>query len=69
VYKEKIVQRLSKLRFSKELDNIQANVFIYSDRVAFMSSGVNLVGVIIKNKEIVEQQRKIFEMLWKGAKR
>jgi len=69
VYKDKLVHKLSKLRFSKELDNIPANVFIYSDRVAFMSSGVNLVGVIIKNKEIVAQQRKIFQIIWRQAKK
>ncbi len=67
-YKEKNIIKLSSLKFSKDLNGVSANVFIYSNRVAFMSSGENLVGIIIKNKEILNQQKKIFEMLWKNAK-
>lgn len=67
-YKDKKIYDLSKLKFSKELDKIKTNVFIYSDKVAFMTSGENLIGTIIKNKEIVDQQKKIFQILWKIAK-
>jgi len=68
-YKKKKIQKLSDLKFSKNLDKIEANVFIYSDRVAFMTSGENLVGIIIKNKDIVGQQKKIFLWLWKNSER
>ncbi len=66
---DKKVYALSQMRFLESLDQISANVFIYSDRVAFMSSGENVVGIIIKNKEILQQQRKIFEILWKFSKK
>ncbi|HLC53517.1 MAG TPA: helix-turn-helix domain-containing protein [Candidatus Nanoarchaeia archaeon] len=68
-YKSRSIARLSDLRFSKELNSISSNVFIYGDRVAFMSSGQNPVGIIIVNSEILEQQKKIFEILWKTAKK
>jgi HTH-type transcriptional regulator, sugar sensing transcriptional regulator len=68
-YKDKKIYDLSKLKFLKELDKIKTNVFIYSDKVAFMTSGENIIGTIIKNKEIVEQQKKIFQILWKQAKK
>jgi len=67
-YTDKKVFRLSTLRFNKSVDNINANTFIYGDRVAFMSSTDNPVGIIIKNKEVVQQQRAIFNTLWKQAK-
>ncbi len=65
VFKNKKVKNLSETRYLENFDKISSNVFIYSDRVAFITSGENLVGVIIKNKEIVDQQRRIFELLWK----
>ncbi len=63
-YKDKHIDSLSKLKFSKDLNGISANIFIYSNRVALITSGENLIGVIIKNKEIVEQQKRVFNILW-----
>lgn len=68
-YNNRKIYKLSDLRFLKELNEIESNVFIYSDRVAFISSGGNLAGVIIRNQEMVKQQKKIFEVLWKLAKK
>jgi len=67
-YNKKKIKKLSNLKFSKNLDKIETNVFIYSNRVALMTSGENLVGIIIKNKDIVTQQKRIFQWLWKSAK-
>lgn len=64
---DKRVYKMSNMRFLEELKEISANVFIYGDKVAFMTTGNNLAGIIIKNKEILKQQRKIFEILWKNA--
>jgi sugar-specific transcriptional regulator TrmB len=68
-YKLKSIIKLSDLRFSKDFNGISSNVFIYSDRVAFISSGQNPVGIIIVNSEISEQQKKLFEILWKNSKK
>lgn len=64
---DKKVYSLSKIKFLNDFDDISSNVFIYGDKVAFMTSSENPSGVIIKNKEVVEQQRKIFEFMWKKA--
>ena len=61
---DKKVYALSKMRFLENLKNIPTNVFIYGNKVAFMTSGENVVGIIIKNKDVVEQQRLIFEILY-----
>ncbi|MBS3167672.1 hypothetical protein J4216_00930 [Candidatus Woesearchaeota archaeon] len=66
---DKKVYALSKIKFLKDLNQVSTNVFLYGDKVAFMTSGENVVGIIIKNKEIVEQQRTIFGLLWKVAKK
>lgn len=68
-YESKKIMKLSEIRFSKELNRISANVFIYSDRVAFMTSTENPVGIIIRNKEIIEQQKTIFTIFWNSAKK
>ena len=66
-YEIKKVSKLSKIKFSKDLNQISSNTFIYGDRVAFMTSEDNPVGIIIKNTKIVEQQKKIFQTLWKSS--
>ena len=63
------VYSVSKIRFLESLKEVSSNVFIYGDKVAFMTTGENLVGIIIMNKDVVNQQRKIFEILWKIGKR
>ncbi|MBP7708730.1 hypothetical protein KA107_03515 [Candidatus Pacearchaeota archaeon] len=67
-YKEKKVQKFSETRYLKSFNGIMANVFIYGDSVAFMSSGEIPAGVIIKNKEIIQQQRALFDILWNASK-
>ena len=68
LYRDPIVGKLSKLRFSKDLDGIPANVFIYNGKVSFLTSTANIAGFIVKNKDLYNQQKKIFDMLWARAK-
>ncbi len=68
-YDSKKIMKLSEIKFSKALNRITTNVFIYGDRVAFMTSTENPVGIIIRNKEVVEQQKTIFTIFWRLAKK
>jgi len=68
-YKEPEAKRLSKVRFSKELDGLTANVFVYNGKVSFLTSTENIAGFIVKNKDIFLQQKKIFDILWDNAKK
>lgn len=63
-YNSPKIMKLSEIKFSKALNRITTNVFIYSDRVAFMTSTENPVGIIVRNKEVVEQQKTIFTIFW-----
>ncbi|MFH1175066.1 MAG: helix-turn-helix domain-containing protein [archaeon] len=66
-YNDKKIYALSSLKFLKKLNNMTTNVFMYGDKVAFMTSGENLVGIIVKNEDVVKQQREIFNILWSIA--
>ncbi len=68
-YNDKKVYALSNLKFLEHFNNTSTNVFIYGDKVAFMTSGENLVGIIIKNSDVVKQQRELFKLFWKIAKK
>src|SRR3989338_5484558 len=59
IYQDQKVKKLSKLRFLKELNNSEANTFIYGNKVGIMSSGEELVGLIIESPSIVKQQKRI----------
>ncbi|MBT5021504.1 hypothetical protein HOK51_05190 [Candidatus Woesearchaeota archaeon] len=69
IYSEEDISKLSELKYLKELNKIKTNTFIYGDRVAFMTSEENPSGIIIRNQQIVSQQKKIFELIWKSAKK
>jgi sugar-specific transcriptional regulator TrmB len=68
-YNDKKVYALSNLKFLEHFNNTSTNVFIYGDKVAFMTYGENLVGIIIKNSDVVKQQRELFNLFWKIAKK
>ena len=67
-YNDNKVAKLSNLRYLKSLNGSLTNIFIYAGRVALMTSSKNPTGIIIHNKEILAQQKNIFEILWKTAK-
>lgn len=59
----------SEFRYLKNLD-LNSESFIYHDKVAFASFGQNdLKGVIIQDKEMFDLQNKVFDKLWKIAKK
>lgn len=68
-YNDKKAYALSNLKFLEHFNNTSTNVFIYGDKVAFMTYGENLVGIIIKNTDVVKQQRELFNLFWKIAKK
>lgn len=67
--RDKSVRRLSDFRFLKAFDEIEFNVFIYGNKVGFMSSEEDLAGIILENPNLVRQQKKVFEQLWRQARK
>jgi len=61
----------SENRTTRALKNFEINsvTFIYSDKVAIIKlSKDNLIGVLISDKTLAEDQRRIFEILWANGK-
>lgn len=69
VYSDTSLRKLTSMRFLKELDGVEANTFIFGSKVAILSSGEDLVGVVVESPSILKQQKKIFELLWRLGKR
>jgi sugar-specific transcriptional regulator TrmB len=59
----------SEFRFLKEIDTTKIAIFIYRDKVAFVSYEDNPRGFIIRDKEFNEVQNVFFDAFWKLAKK
>lgn len=58
---------VSELRFHEAMKTFPAMVFIYGDVVSMFGHKSDLVGVIIRNKDIAEAMKFIFTMFWDQA--
>jgi len=72
--KEKSLSKSKKIANSefRYIENLELNseCFIYKDKIAFVSFGEDgLKGVIIQDKEMCDLQNKLFDNLWKIAKK
>lgn len=61
------------LRETRFLDNVMkgsnTSFFVYSDKVAYiLATEKEQIGVIVKNKDIANFQRKLYNELWQSAK-
>jgi sugar-specific transcriptional regulator TrmB len=61
-------KKLTKIRFSKEMEKVTTWTYIFGEKVAITSLKHNLMGILIENKEFADTQRQIFENLWKQNK-
>jgi sugar-specific transcriptional regulator TrmB len=59
---------LTKMRFLDSLKDFPCMIFIYGNKVALYTLKGDLVGIIIKNKEVAQAMKLIFEMYWKIGK-
>jgi len=57
------VKKLSKFKYKKELDNSTCDLFIYNDKVGFITNVEDPIGVIVNNREIADQMKRLFKML------
>ena len=78
-FKEKLLAKENDEEFPKgpqvECKVLPAHLFranptsIYGDKVAIIVWGAPTYGIIIKNKEVAEANRKYFEVMWQRAKK
>lgn len=67
ILKDPEYKKFTKTKFSKQLENIEVVVFIYGDKVTFLNCAGTPFAIIIKNKALVEHQKRIFDILDKNA--
>lgn len=67
-FREKDYKKITELRFLKSLKDFPCMIFIFGERVALYTLEGDLVGIIIKNKEVSQAIKIIFEMYWNMAK-
>ncbi|MBO06404.1 MAG: hypothetical protein CMI58_05160, partial [Parcubacteria group bacterium] len=66
-------EELREIRFisdelAKKVGVIQGHIFVYADRVAFISSDSDQNSVIIENQALANVQRALFEVAWESVK-
>jgi len=67
--KEEKWRKLSHTRVLRDISKINSYVLITSNLVGYMSFKGELIGILIKNKDIAEKEKFNFDLLWEKAKR
>lgn len=61
-------KKITEMRFLDSLKDFPCMVFIYGNNVAIYTLKDELVGIIIKNKQVAEAMKLIFNIYWKMSK-
>jgi len=61
-------ERTTEVRVNKKLEKNNTYTIITENLLGYFVSGVEPVGILIKNKDIVEKEKFNFEILWESAK-
>lgn len=61
-------KKITKMKFLDSLKDFPCMVFIYGNKVALYTLKGDLVGIIIKNKEVAKSMKMIFDIYWSLAK-
>ena len=67
-FQEKGYQKITELRFLDSIKDFPCMIFIYGEKVALYTLERDLVGIIIKNKEVSRAFKIVFDMYWSIAK-
>ncbi len=64
VFHSKEYQKITEMRFVKDLKDFPCMIFIYGEKVALYTLRGDLIGIIIQNKEVAKAMKMVFEMYW-----
>ena len=68
IFHTKEYTKITEMRFLPELKDFPCMIFIYGNKVAIYTLKKDLVGVIIKNKQVAIAMKMIFDIYWNKAK-
>lgn len=69
MFHEKKYQELTEMRFLEEMKDFPVMILIYGEKVAIHTVKGELIGIIIKNKQIAQAMLMIFQMYWERARK
>ena len=68
IFHKKNYKNITQMRFFDSLKDFPCMIFIYGNKVALYTLKGDLVGIIIKNKEIATAMKLVFETYWNMGK-
>lgn len=68
IFNTKSYKKVTELRFLDSMKDFPCMIFIYGNKVAIYTVEGDLIGIIIKNKQIAKAMFMIFNMYWKQSK-
>lgn len=68
LFRTKEYKKITEMRFLSGLKEFPCMIFIYGEKVAMYTLKGELIGIIIKSKEVALAMRMVFDAYWKSAK-
>ncbi len=62
-------KKITNMRFLDSLKDFPCMIFIYGNNVAIYTLKEELIGIIIRNKQVAEAMKIVFDMYWKIARK
>ncbi|MFA6072956.1 MAG: helix-turn-helix domain-containing protein [Candidatus Woesearchaeota archaeon] len=62
-------KKLTEIRYNNSLKDFPCMIFIYGNKVALYTLKEDVVGIIIKNKQVATSMKLIFDIYWHNAKK
>ena len=68
IFKRKDYKKITEMRFLSSMKEFPLMIFIYGNKVAIYTVKGDHIGLVIKNKEVAEAMKFIFDTYWNMAK-
>jgi len=62
-------KKITEIRYNNSLKDFPCMIFIYGNKVALYTLKDDIVGIIIKNKQVAQSMKIIFDVYWSNAKK
>jgi HTH-type transcriptional regulator, sugar sensing transcriptional regulator len=62
-------KKITEIRYNNSLKDFPCMIFIYGNKVAIYTLKVDIIGIIIKNKQVAEAMKIVFDVYWSNAKK
>src|SRR3989344_4542252 len=67
-FHRKEYKKITEMRYLKSLKDFPCMVFIYGKRVAIYTIKDDLIGIIIKNEQVAQAMKMVFDIYWRMGK-